>query len=51
MTEEERKALERLIGEKAKVFRTHEKFLAKEISKGTKQTAFHTISRHGYQTG
>ncbi|TXL71782.1 hypothetical protein FHP25_28350 [Vineibacter terrae] len=51
ITAEEKAALERLIGQKAKAFRTHEKFLAKEISKGTKQTAFHTISRHGYQTG
>lgn len=51
MTDEEKLALERLIGAKAKAFRTHEKLLAKEISKGAKQTAFHTISRHGYQTG
>ncbi|TWS96131.1 hypothetical protein [Reyranella sp. CPCC 100927] len=51
ITAEEKAALERLIGQKAKAFRTHEKLLAKEISKGAKQTAFHTISRHGYQTG
>jgi hypothetical protein len=44
-------ALERHIGAKAKAYKTHEKMLAKEISKGAKQTAFHTISRHGYQTG
>ncbi|MCU0635726.1 MAG: hypothetical protein MUE41_12695 [Gemmatimonadaceae bacterium] len=31
--------------------RWHDTALAKETSKGAKQTAFHTLSRHGYQTG
>lgn len=44
-------ALEEFIGKRAKAFAEHEKLLAAEISKGAKQTAFHTISRHGYQTG
>ena len=51
LTPEQLETLESHIGARAKAQRTHEKYLAKEISKGTKQTAFHTISRHGYQTG
>lgn len=42
--------LEAHAGRKAKNLKTHELYLAKEISKGTKQTAFHTISRHRCQT-
>ncbi len=43
--------LEAHFGKRAKTAKIHEQYLAKEISKGAKQTAFHTISRHGYQTG
>lgn len=42
--------LETHVGKRARALGLHEQFLAKEISKGTKQTAFHTISRHGCQT-
>ena len=42
--------LETHVGRRSKTFKTHELYLQKEISKGTKQTAFHTLSRHGCQT-
>jgi hypothetical protein len=51
LSAEQLAALEGHIGAKAKAYKTHEKFLGKEISKGAKKTAFHTMSRHGYQTG
>jgi len=51
LSRDEYKALEKFIGKRATTFAEHEVLLADEISKGAKQTAFHTISRHGYQTG
>lgn len=51
LTAEQIELLEKHIGDKGKALKTHETYLAKEISKGSKQTAFHTISRHGPQTG
>lgn len=51
LTKEQLQALHRHVSLKSKAVQQHEQLLADELSKGTKQKAFHTISRHGPQTG
>jgi hypothetical protein len=51
LTPEETTRLESLIGNRVRAMAWHDKALALETQKGAKQTAFHTLSRHGYQTG
>jgi hypothetical protein len=46
-----RSELQDHIGQRANALKEHERLLAAEVLKGGKQTAFHTFSRHGHQTG
>lgn len=51
LTKEQLQNLETHVGAKSLALKEHEQLLVDEMKKGTKKGAFHTITRHGPQTG